>query len=244
MADSTCALRYKKAACHLESSPPCELCIRYNKECTFVESPAKRRRPTTDGGGSGSEKRQSISSASGLPGYSSSRNNSISMGNTNGLPNFSSASMAGGVDMQQDMMSWHNGMAPFQMQPMQSMGMNGSMGGPDFPLDPAFYQEPMPFEAFEPMSAGTMHSMDMKTPHHEQRGSMDFDPSPQSLPMQLPVNLNLPVDSTSGEPSLDQQPSSNVTIVGLSGSPIPTCCPATVSTSTTRPSGSRGDCER
>lgn len=40
--------RYKKAACHLESTPPCELCIRYGKECTFVESPAKRRRPNED----------------------------------------------------------------------------------------------------------------------------------------------------------------------------------------------------
>jgi hypothetical protein len=37
--------RYKKAACHLESKPPCELCLRYGKDCTFVESPAKRRRP-------------------------------------------------------------------------------------------------------------------------------------------------------------------------------------------------------
>ncbi|KAI5271219.1 hypothetical protein E4T47_05419 [Aureobasidium subglaciale] len=40
--------RYKKAACHLESKPPCELCVRYGKDCTFVESPAKRRRPNED----------------------------------------------------------------------------------------------------------------------------------------------------------------------------------------------------
>lgn len=40
--------RYKKAACHLDTAPPCELCIRYGKECTFVESPAKRRRPNED----------------------------------------------------------------------------------------------------------------------------------------------------------------------------------------------------
>ncbi|KAI5203956.1 hypothetical protein E4T39_03884 [Aureobasidium subglaciale] len=40
--------RYKKAACHLESTPPCELCVRYGKDCTFVESPAKRRRPNED----------------------------------------------------------------------------------------------------------------------------------------------------------------------------------------------------
>ncbi|KAH0049625.1 hypothetical protein KCU96_g23907, partial [Aureobasidium melanogenum] len=40
--------RYKKAACHLEHKPPCELCLRYGKDCTFVESPAKRRRPNTN----------------------------------------------------------------------------------------------------------------------------------------------------------------------------------------------------
>ena len=40
--------RYKKAACHLDADPPCELCIRYGKDCTFVESPAKRRRPNED----------------------------------------------------------------------------------------------------------------------------------------------------------------------------------------------------
>lgn len=40
--------RYKKAACHLDSTPPCELCIRYGKDCTFVESPAKRRRPNEE----------------------------------------------------------------------------------------------------------------------------------------------------------------------------------------------------
>lgn len=40
--------RYKKAACHLESKPPCELCVRYGKDCTFVESPAKRRRPNEE----------------------------------------------------------------------------------------------------------------------------------------------------------------------------------------------------
>lgn len=40
--------RYKKAACHLDANPPCELCIRYGKECTFIESPAKRRRPNEE----------------------------------------------------------------------------------------------------------------------------------------------------------------------------------------------------
>jgi hypothetical protein len=40
--------RYKKAACHLDFKPPCELCVRYGKDCTFVESPAKRRRPNEE----------------------------------------------------------------------------------------------------------------------------------------------------------------------------------------------------
>lgn len=198
--------------------------MRYNKECTFVESPAKRRRPNNDGGGSGSEKRQSISSANGLQSYSSSsRNNSISMGNTNGsaLPTFGDGHMSSNIDLQQDMMSWHNGMAQFQMQPMHAMDVNNAVTTSEFPLDPAFYQENLPFETFEPMSAGTMHTVDMKTPRHQHRGSMEFDTSPQSLTMHLPAALNLPVDSTSGEPSLDQQPSSNATIVGLSGESDP-----------------------
>ncbi|KAL1631002.1 hypothetical protein SLS56_004676 [Neofusicoccum ribis] len=40
--------RYKRAACLLASAPPCELCARYGKPCTFVENPAKRRRRNDD----------------------------------------------------------------------------------------------------------------------------------------------------------------------------------------------------
>ncbi|KAK6208609.1 fungal specific transcription factor [Colletotrichum tabaci] len=36
--------RYKRAACLLCGPPPCELCKRQGKECTFVEGPNKRRR--------------------------------------------------------------------------------------------------------------------------------------------------------------------------------------------------------
>lgn len=36
--------RYKRAACLLPGPPPCELCRRQGKECTFVEGPNKRRR--------------------------------------------------------------------------------------------------------------------------------------------------------------------------------------------------------
>ncbi|EQB53428.1 hypothetical protein CGLO_06865 [Colletotrichum gloeosporioides Cg-14] len=36
--------RYKRAACLLPGPPPCELCRRHGKKCTFVEGPNKRRR--------------------------------------------------------------------------------------------------------------------------------------------------------------------------------------------------------
>jgi len=35
--------RYKRAACLLHGTPPCELCRRQGKECTFVTAPNKRR---------------------------------------------------------------------------------------------------------------------------------------------------------------------------------------------------------
>lgn len=145
----------------------------------------------------------------------------MSNGAGNTLPAFNNGGMGGSLDMQPDMVGWHNSVGPFQMHAMQPIDMSNGMGTNDFPLDPAFYQEPMSFDSFEPMSASTMHTMDMKAPHHQQRGSMDFDTSPTSLTMQLPATLNLPVDSTSGEPSLDQQPSSNAIVVGLSGESDP-----------------------
>ncbi|OJD40659.1 fungal specific transcription factor domain protein [Diplodia corticola] len=42
--------RYKRAACLLAAAPPCELCARHGKQCTFVENPAKRRRCSSDHG--------------------------------------------------------------------------------------------------------------------------------------------------------------------------------------------------
>lgn len=35
--------RYKRAACLLHGKPPCELCRRQSKECTFVRAPNKKR---------------------------------------------------------------------------------------------------------------------------------------------------------------------------------------------------------
>ena len=204
--------RYKKAACHLDSQPPCELCIRYNKECTFVESPAKRRRPN-ENNNEGSQ-----GNGHGMNEYSHDRNGSI------GSAHFGNGSIGGGMDMQQELLGWENGMPPFQSMP--SMGMGGGLGQPEFALDPAFYQDPSMagFDAFEPMSASTttMNPIDQKLPQlHHHRSSIDTEISPQSSSGQLPPSLSLPFDLTSGEPSLDQQGSSNSQVVGLSGESDP-----------------------
>lgn len=39
--------RHKRAACLLAAAPPCDLCARHGKPCTFLENPAKRRRPSS-----------------------------------------------------------------------------------------------------------------------------------------------------------------------------------------------------
>lgn len=200
--------RYKKAACHLESSPPCELCIRYNKECTFVESPAKRRRPNDP-------------SADGLRSVDRVLKHS-SNGSLGGTSTFSNNGM-GSMDMQHDMLPWESeGIAHFQM-PSMPMGGNGMT--PEFAFDPALYSEPMTFDAFEPISASTTannNSYDHKfsSTHTRQSSSMETT-SPASQHAALPLNLHLPLESTSGEPSLDRQESTNAQIVGISGESDP-----------------------
>ena len=203
--------RYKKAACHLDNQPPCELCIRYNKECTFVESPAKRRRPN-ENNGDGSQGK-----SNGIHEYSHDRNSSI------GSTHFGNGAVGGGMDIQQELLGWENGMPAFQMP---SMGMANSLGQPEFALDPAFYSDPAmsTFDPFEPLSASTttMHQLDNKLSNlHHHGSSMESDTSPQSSAALLHPNLSLPFDSTSGEPSLDQQDSSNSQVVGLSGESDP-----------------------
>jgi hypothetical protein len=105
------------------------------------------------------------------------------------------------------------------------MDMNNSLNAPEFALDPAFYQDPSmtAFTAFEPMSASTttMHPLDQKFPQFKQASSIEPEPSPQSASSQAPQSLSVPFESSSGEPSLDQQSSSNSTIVGLSGETDP-----------------------
>ena len=202
--------RYKKAACHLDSQPPCELCIRYNKECTFVESPAKRRRPNENNSENGHGK----SNSNGMNDYRHDRHGSM------GSSHFGNGAV-GGMDMQQDLMPWENGL-PYNIS---SMDMGPNLGQPEFALDPAFYNDPSMagFDAFEPMSATTtITPMDHKFHTMHQHGSsIDTDTSPQSSSGPPVLNLNLPIDLTSGEPSLDQQNSSNSTIVGLSGESDP-----------------------
>lgn len=129
------------------------------------------------------------------------------------------------MDMQQELLGWENGLPPFQS--MASMGSMGSgLGQPEFALDPAFYQDPSMagFDAFEPMSASTttMNPMDHKLPQlHHHQSSIDTDTSPQSSNGPFPPSLSLPFDMTTGEPSLDQQSSSNSQVVGLSGESDP-----------------------
>jgi hypothetical protein len=125
------------------------------------------------------------------------------------------------MDMQQDLMGWENGM-PYNLP---SMGIGGGLGQPEFALDPAFYNDPSMagFDAFEPMSATTtITPLDQKLPTlHHHGSSIDTDISPPSSAAPPILNLNLPIELTSGEPSLDQQNSSNSTIVGLSGESDP-----------------------
>jgi len=195
--------RYKKAACHLESHPPCELCIRYNKECTFVESPAKRRRPNEN------------NTSKDL------RNGAFDqMPQVNGgEPNtpFLNRSVSNQMDMQQDLMGWDH---PFNMG---GLSMTPSMNADFGPFDPALYQEStINYETFEPMSASSTSNdlpQSRKTSAHQHQSSMDTSPSSQGA--HLPANLNLPFDTTSGEPSLDNQASSNAQIVGIGGEADP-----------------------
>ena len=88
--------RYKKAACHLDSQPPCELCTRYNKECTFVESPAKRRRPN-DSSPETQRHRQNGSHDSKVHDAS---------------PFFNGPMVPDGLEMQPDLLKWEGTMPP------------------------------------------------------------------------------------------------------------------------------------
>ncbi|KAH9826589.1 Fungal specific transcription factor domain [Teratosphaeria destructans] len=201
--------RYKKAACHLDHAPPCELCIRYNKECTFVESPAKRRRPNEQ---SGNHALKDVSKSSSL-------SNGVFEMHMSQPPD--TPFMNGGVnaaDLHNDFMAWENGMpTPFPLPSME-------IGPADFgPFDPALYHEPtMTFEPLEPFSASTTETETgncRSTNGHGHQSSIETSPSTHSAT--LPANLHLPFDTTSGEPSLDNQASSNAQIVGNTGEQDP-----------------------
>lgn len=203
--------RYKKAACHLDAQPPCELCIRYNKECTFVESPAKRRRPNDSSGSN--DDRKSIGAFEHMPHGNGAHPDTP----------FMNGAVGGGMDMQQELLGWENGMPPFHMP---SMGMTPNMGPHDFgPFDPALYQDAtMNFDAFEPLSASattveSLNNNQHKPPGYHRNSSIDTSPASPAAP--LPASLHLPIDGTSGEPSLDNQASSNAQIVGMSGEADP-----------------------
>ncbi|KAK3112925.1 hypothetical protein LTR53_010265, partial [Teratosphaeriaceae sp. CCFEE 6253] len=191
--------RYKKAACHLDSQPPCELCIRYSKDCTFVESPAKRRRPN-DNDGSGSQRKSSGSFDHTARAVGEPYLNGNSLDMDHGIP------------------GWEHGMHAFSMP---GMALTPGLGPPDFgPFDPALYQEPMAFDDFDPLPAThAMESVGNGLRGHIHKSSLDA--SPDTRTTLSPAGLQLPLDTTSGEPSLDNQASSNAQIVGMSGESDP-----------------------
>lgn len=194
--------RYKKAACHLDSQPPCELCTRYNKECTFVESPAKRRRPN-DSSPETQRHRQTESYDSKVQKPS---------------PFVNGPMVTDGLDIQPELLGWEGNMQP--PYPMPQMGLPPPV---DFnAYDPALYREPsMNFDPFDPMSnSATDPALEnIPAPVPKPQSSIDTTPSQQSA--SLPMQLQLPFESTSGEPSLDKQLSSNAQIVGMSGESDP-----------------------
>lgn len=195
--------RYKKAACHLDSKPPCELCTRYNKECTFVESPAKRRRPNDSS-----------------PEVQRHRQNGSYDGKIQEpSPYMNGPMVPEGLDMQPELLQWDGNMPP--PYPIPQMGMPPAVDYNAY--DPALYREPsLNFDAFDPALSNntTDPALDSMTGSiGKTRGSFDATPSLQSAT--LPMHLQLPFDSTTGEPSLDAQVSSNAQMVGMSGESDP-----------------------
>lgn len=195
--------RYKKAACHLNSQPPCELCIRYKKTCTFLESPAKRRRPNNDN--ADGERRKSSATAD-LGSNGSGRNAHT--------PFMNGGAIGGDLNMSHDF-GWDSGIPSFDMP---GIGMTPGSGLPDFgAFDPTLYNDPnMGFGEFEPMSATTSTFENRKDSGQQHlQSSVGTSPHSQSTPMR--TDLQLPFDSTSGEPSLDKQDSCNAQSIGISG---------------------------
>jgi hypothetical protein len=124
-----------------------------------------------------------------------------------------------GIDIGNDTLPWENDINPFGINGMETMS---STMAPNFAFDPALYQEPMAFETFEPISASTTaDTLGYRFPSHHRHSSSMETSTPQSQSAFSPVNLQLPFDSTTGEPSLDRQTSSNAQIVGLSGESDP-----------------------
>ncbi len=143
------------------------------------------------------------------------RNGSIA----SSLGPFGNEYLDGGIELQQDMASWENGMPSYPIP----MVMDNGLGAHDFPLDPAFYQQAgFGFNNFAPIiESTTVNPMEYKMPPPEHRNSVDTTISPVSSSAQLPANLALPFETSCGEPSLDLQSSSNSQIVGMSGESDP-----------------------
>jgi hypothetical protein len=195
--------RYKKAACHLDNQPPCELCTRYNKECTFVESPAKRRRPNENS-----------------PETQRHRQNGSYDGKVQEASPFINGPMVtDGLDTQPDLLQWEGTMP--QPYPMPQMGIPPPVDYNAY--DPALYREPsMNFDAFDPaLSNNTTDPTLENMPVTSTKAQSLFDTTPSQQSATLPMHLQLPFDNTTGEPSLDCQVSSNAQMVGTSGESDP-----------------------
>ncbi|KAI7223984.1 hypothetical protein KC333_g224 [Hortaea werneckii] len=129
--------------------------------------------------------------------------------------------LGGSVHMHQNILGWENGMQPFHIS---GIGMTPEVGASEFTFDPALYQDnAVTFEnPFDPIAASVATTETVpKVASVHNRHDSSMEPSPLSQAAHLPINLNLPFDTTSGEPSLDNQASSNAQVVGMSGESDP-----------------------
>ncbi|SMQ56279.1 unnamed protein product [Zymoseptoria tritici ST99CH_3D7] len=202
--------RYKKAACHLETAPPCELCVRYGKECTFVESPAKRRRPNEQTRNAAIEDIKANLSLSREICSDTGRNPSI-------YGHDSNHARTAGMDLypppplhhQDHLLSWEAGLPSFAMDPTLAQ---------DFPFDPQLFAEPLAFDTFEPASASASSTLTFQSPDIFSHASHESTDSLTSPPSQCAGFLPaLTFESTAFEPSPEREHASYVQIVGISG---------------------------
>ena len=117
------------------------------------------------------------------------------------------------------MLDWEHGIPDFSLP---GLPMTPGIGPTDFSFDPALYHDaPMTFNPFEPVSAYAKTLAPAAHAVHDHIHISPVETSPSSQAARLATSLLLPFDTTSGEPSLDNQASSNAQIVGVSGESDP-----------------------